>query len=32
VGALGVLSGATVLLFAVVWRTGRLLLPAPTAV
>jgi uncharacterized membrane protein YbhN (UPF0104 family) len=31
VGALGVLSGAAVLLFAVAWRTGRLLLPARTA-
>jgi uncharacterized membrane protein YbhN (UPF0104 family) len=31
VAALGVFSGAAVLLFAVVWRTGRLLLPARTA-
>jgi uncharacterized membrane protein YbhN (UPF0104 family) len=31
VGALGVFSGAAVLLFAVAWRTGRLLLPARTA-
>jgi hypothetical protein len=31
VGALGVFSGAAVLLFAVAWRTGRLLVPARTA-
>jgi hypothetical protein len=31
VGALGVFCGAAVLLFAVAWRTGRLLLPARTA-
>jgi hypothetical protein len=31
VGALGVFSGAAVLLFAILWRTGRLLLPARTA-
>jgi hypothetical protein len=31
VGALGVFSGAAVLLFAFAWRTGRLLLPAGTA-
>ena len=31
VGALGVFSGAAVLLFAFAWRTGRLLLPARTA-
>jgi uncharacterized membrane protein YbhN (UPF0104 family) len=31
VGALGVFSGAAVLLFAVAWRTGRLLLPARAA-
>jgi uncharacterized membrane protein YbhN (UPF0104 family) len=31
VGALGVFSGAAVLLFAVAWSTGRLLLPARTA-
>jgi uncharacterized membrane protein YbhN (UPF0104 family) len=31
VGALGVFSGAAVLLFAVAWRTGRLLLPARSA-
>ena len=32
VGALGVFSGAAVLIFAFAWRTGRLLLPARTAV
>jgi len=31
VGALGVFSGAAVLLFAFAWRAGRLLLPARTA-
>jgi len=31
VGALGVFSGAAVLLFAFAWRTGRLLLPVRTA-
>jgi uncharacterized membrane protein YbhN (UPF0104 family) len=31
VGALGVFAGAAVLLFAVAWHTGRLLLPARTA-
>jgi uncharacterized membrane protein YbhN (UPF0104 family) len=31
VGALGVFCGAAVLLFAVAWRTGRLLLPARPA-
>src|SRR5205085_6814121 len=31
IGALGVFSGAAVLLFALAWRTGRLLLPARTA-
>jgi hypothetical protein len=31
VGALGVFSGAAVLIFAFAWRTGRLLLPARTA-
>jgi uncharacterized membrane protein YbhN (UPF0104 family) len=31
VGALGVFSGAAVLLFAFAWRTGQLLLPARTA-
>jgi uncharacterized membrane protein YbhN (UPF0104 family) len=31
VGALGVFSGAAVLLFALAWRTGRLLLPAGAA-
>jgi uncharacterized membrane protein YbhN (UPF0104 family) len=31
VGALGVFSGAAVLLFSVAWSTGRLLLPARTA-
>jgi uncharacterized membrane protein YbhN (UPF0104 family) len=30
VGALGVFSGAAVLLFAVAWRSGRLLLPVRT--
>ena len=32
VGALGVFSGAAVLLFAFAWRTGRFLLPTRTAV
>jgi len=32
VAALGVFSGAAVLLFAVAWRTGRLLLPARRAI
>jgi hypothetical protein len=31
VGALGVFSGAAVLLFALAWRTGRLVLPVRTA-
>jgi hypothetical protein len=31
VAALGVFCGAAVLLFALSWRTGRLLLPARTA-
>jgi hypothetical protein len=31
VAAMGVFSGAAVLLFAFAWRTGQLLLPARTA-